>query len=134
MFPILLAKEDLLLGSLLIFLLVFFMVAINFLRNDKRIFKVILFLIMIFLTELLLIKFQFIELNNFDSIYLIITPMVYIITYFILRKIFIYLYGMEPTYNRSSWFDYSEGRRQNGGDMMVFFIPLILAVTVCLFI
>jgi uncharacterized membrane protein YfcA len=53
-----------------------------------------------------------------------------IISYAGLRFLFKRKYNFEPTYNRMSWYDNEEGRRQNWFDVIVFVIPLILCFIV----
>ena len=50
---------------------------------------------------------------------------VQIISYAGLRFLFKRKYNFEPTYNRMSWYDDEDGRRQNWLDVIVFVIPLI---------
>jgi hypothetical protein len=61
-------------------------------------------------------------------------PLIYIITFAFLRFIYKKKYSVEPTYNRSSWYDYEEGRRQNWLDVVVHILPLLLAIVLPLLI
>jgi len=58
----------------------------------------------------------------------------YIICYAGLRHVYIRKYSIEPTYNRISWFDPDDGRRQNWLDVVVFVIPLLLSFIIPLMI
>jgi hypothetical protein len=65
--------------------------------------------------------------NAADSFY---SPLVYIATYAGLRYLYKRRYRVEPTYNRSSWHDYKEGRRQNWLDVTVHLLPFMLALVI----
>jgi hypothetical protein len=52
---------------------------------------------------------------------------IYLISYAVLRKFYINKYKVEPTYNRSSWYDPEEGRQQNGLDVITFVAPIFLS-------
>ena len=58
----------------------------------------------------------------------------YIICYAALRHVYVRIYNIEPTYNRMSWFDPEDSRRQNWLDVVVFAIPLLLSFVIPLII
>lgn len=51
-------------------------------------------------------------------------PFVYIALYGVLRYLNISIYHREPTYNKASWYDPSEGRKQNTLDVLVHLLPM----------
>jgi len=55
---------------------------------------------------------------------------VQVVTYAFLRYLFKRKYSFEPTYNRMSWYDSEEGRKQNWFDVIVFVIPILLSFTI----
>ena len=55
---------------------------------------------------------------------------IYLISYSLLRYIYIKKYSFEPTYNKSSWYDANEGRRQNWLDVIVYVMPILLSMIV----
>jgi hypothetical protein len=57
-------------------------------------------------------------------------PLIYILTYAFFRFTYRKKYGVEPTYNRASWYDPQEGREQNLFDLVVFIIPMVLSILV----
>lgn len=63
--------------------------------------------------------------NAADSLW---GPFVYIALYGILRYLYIQIYKREPTYNKSSWYDPEDGRRQNWLDVAVYIIPMISSI------
>lgn len=60
-----------------------------------------------------------------DALY---SPLVYVISYNSLRYVYIRMYGLEPTYNRMSWYDPKDGRRQNWFAVVVYVAPLFLSL------
>jgi hypothetical protein len=56
-----------------------------------------------------------------------IGPFVYIGSYGLLRYAYLNKYKIEPTYNRTSWYDADEGRKQNWLDVITFVIPIVLS-------
>ena len=63
--------------------------------------------------------------NSYDFLYV---PIVYMICYNLLRLLYIKIYNREPTYNRSSWYDPEDGRRQNWLDVIVYVIPIFVSL------
>ncbi len=57
----------------------------------------------------------------------LIMPFAYVVAYKLLRKLYKSIYKVEPTYNRSSWYDYEEGRKQNWLDLLVHIAPIIIS-------
>jgi len=62
------------------------------------------------------------------------SPLIYTSFYSLLRKLFLKKYKMEPTYNRSSWYDFEEKRNQKWSDLGVFLIPVIASLAIPLLI
>jgi hypothetical protein len=60
--------------------------------------------------------------------------LIYIICYAALRHVYVKIYNIEPTYNRMSWFDNEDNRRQNWLDVVVFIMPLVLSFIIPLVI
>ena len=55
-------------------------------------------------------------------------PFLYVLTYYLARRMYKSHYKMEPTYNRDSWYDPEEGREQNWADVSVAIFPIIIAL------
>jgi hypothetical protein len=56
-------------------------------------------------------------------------PFIYITAYAFLRFLYKRTYHREPTYNRSSWYDPNDRRRQNSFDVAVHIVPIILSMS-----
>jgi hypothetical protein len=67
----------------------------------------------------------FTRVTNSDALHM---PLFYLTVYNCLRYAYIKVYGVEPTYNKASWYDPKDGRKQNWFDVVVFFIPLLLSL------
>jgi hypothetical protein len=63
--------------------------------------------------------------NSYDFLYV---PIVYMVCYNLLRVLYIKIYNCEPTYNRSSWYDPGDGRRQNWLDVIVYVVPIFISL------
>lgn len=98
--------------------IVFMLISYKRLRNDRllKIASIITFLIAIpgFLLRV-------------PESAMLIGAFVYIITYSGLRYLFKKKYDFEPTYNRMSWYDSEDGRKQNWFDVIVFVIPIMIS-------
>ena len=57
----------------------------------------------------------------------LLSPLVYILCYAGLRALYKYIYNMEPTCDRYSWYDSEEGRKQNWLDVVVHIVPMLIA-------
>jgi hypothetical protein len=66
----------------------------------------------------------FTRVTNSDTLHL---PLFYLTVYNCLRYVYVKVYGVEPTYNKASWYDHDDGRKQNWFDVVVFFVPLLLS-------
>jgi len=75
----------------------------------------------------LLIALLGVFINKEGSLFLA-SAFFYVIIYAGLRYIYLKKYSIEPTYNRASWYDPEEGRKQNWLDVIVFVIPLMLSL------
>ncbi|MBS7566278.1 hypothetical protein KHS38_17860 [Mucilaginibacter sp. Bleaf8] len=60
-----------------------------------------------------------------DSFY---SPLIYVVSYNSLRYAYVQAYGVEPTYNRSSWYDPEDGRSQNWLDVVVYAFPIFFSM------
>jgi hypothetical protein len=60
-----------------------------------------------------------------DALY---SPLVYVIFYNCLRHAYLRIFGIEPTYNRMSWYDPEDGRKQNWLDVIVYITPFFLSL------
>lgn len=69
------------------------------------------------------------EMVNGNAANMFLSPFIYVASYTLLRLVFKRIYKMEPTYERYSWYDYSDGRKQNWLDVIVHLIPLMLSFT-----
>jgi hypothetical protein len=94
------------------------------LRNDRHIG------LLLAAAFLLAISGFFIPGPGFSAVdrYHLVSPFVYMALYGFFRWIYKLFFGVEPTYNRSGWYDPEEGRKQNFFDVLVFVLPLLLAV------
>ncbi|WP_224490964.1 hypothetical protein [Robertkochia flava] len=66
------------------------------------------------------------ETINGNGAEFLIAPFVYLSSYSLLRMLYKKLYKVEPTYNRFSWYDKEEGRKQNWLDVTVHILPMVL--------
>lgn len=98
---------------------------LKMLRSDKLLF-ILTVLSAIFGIIGLGLRSEATEMVNGNGATAMISPFVYIVSYAMLRWIYKKIYKMEPTYNRSSWYDHEEGRKQNWLDVIVHIIPMIL--------
>ncbi|AMM51110.1 hypothetical protein TH61_07835 [Rufibacter sp. DG15C] len=57
-------------------------------------------------------------------------PITYMVSYLLLRKMYVAIYRVEPTYNRCAWYDPEDKRRQNLLDIVVHVLPFLLSITV----
>ena len=100
---------------------------LKILRNNKR-----LKILMIFSVGLLIFSFWLlnndIKLENGISVsYIYISPIIYVLTFSILRRRFLKKYNFEPTYNWISWYDKEDERNQNWDDVFVHIVPFGLS-------
>jgi hypothetical protein len=70
------------------------------------------------------------EMVNGNGSTYMISPFVYVTSFALLRMLFKSIYKMEPTYERFSWFDAEEGRKQNWLDVTVHIVPMLLSFVV----
>jgi 4-amino-4-deoxy-L-arabinose transferase-like glycosyltransferase len=64
------------------------------------------------------------RLNTWDGL---LGPFTYVSSYAFLRYMYKRYFHREPTYERSSWYDGEEGRRQYGFDVAVHVLPMMIA-------
>ncbi len=57
--------------------------------------------------------------------YLLFGPFIYILVYSILRRVYIKIYNLEPSYDRHSLYDVDDGRKLNAFDVCVYVLPMI---------
>jgi hypothetical protein len=99
------------------------------LRSDKRL--AILFLTTCIVATIgLILRDEVVEHGTGNPAYSLISPLAYVLCYAGLRQIFKAVYKMEPTYQRYSWYDQEEGRKQNVLDVIVHILPLMVAIFV----
>jgi len=67
------------------------------------------------------------HLNSSDGL---LGPLAYVASYALLRYAYKAIYRREPTYDRGSWYDREEGRRQNWFDVAVHILPWMIAIAV----
>ncbi len=102
------------------------------LRSDKTllILSIVTLIIAVFG---LLIRSEQTQMVNGNGATFLIAPFIYTISYLLLKKLYKFKYKIEPTYNRSSWYDSEDDRNQNLLDVTVHILPMILGVVVVLF-
>jgi hypothetical protein len=99
------------------------------LRSDKRL--AILFVITCMVAIIgLILRNEVVEHKISNPADSLICPLAYVLCYAGLRQIFKAVYKMEPTYQRYSWYDQEEGRKQNVLDVVVHVFPLMVAIFV----
>lgn len=76
-------------------------------------------------------SYQLPNINGADSFF---SPLAYLLSYLLLRKVYLRVYKIEPTYYRTSWYDPNEGREQNWFDLLVYVTPIFIALLVPLII
>lgn len=101
--------------------IVFMLISYRYLRNNKSLKIAALVTLPLAVLGLLL---ETPEAAMFSGAF------VQVVSYGSLRFLFKRKYNFEPTYNRMSWYDDKEGRRQNWFDVIVFVVPLILSFIV----
>jgi hypothetical protein len=102
------------------------------LRNDKLI-KRIIFIALVFATFGFFIRSKENDIGIGFAPAVFASPLVYILSYALLRYLYKSFYRVEPTYNRSSWYDDEDGRRQNWLDVLVHVLPMFIAIIFPLF-
>ena len=70
------------------------------------------------------------EMVNGNGATTLVSPFIYITSYALLRMLYKRIYKMEPTYERFSWYDAEEGRKQNWLDVTVHILPMLLGFIV----
>ena len=70
------------------------------------------------------------EMVNGNGSDFLLAPFVYISSYALLRMLYRKVYKVEPTYERYSWYDAEEGRKQNWLDVTVHILPMMLSFVV----
>ena len=56
------------------------------------------------------------------------SPIIFISSYALLRRVYKKKYSREPTYNRTALYDAEEGRNQNSFDVVVHVLPLVFSI------
>ena len=102
------------------------------LRNDRLIKKIIV-LALLFASLGFFIQVEDKDVGPGFAPATLAAPLVYILSYTILRFIYKSLYKVEPTYNRSSWYDHEDNRRQNWLDVFVHLFPWLFSLIFPLF-
>jgi hypothetical protein len=59
-------------------------------------------------------------------------PITYMASYLLLRKVYMRIYKVEPTYNYGAWYDPADKRRQNWLDILVHVLPFLISITVAI--
>ena len=95
--------------------------------RDNKVILMLLFPALLLAAFGLLIRSPELQQKGANSADFFISPLIYLLSYGTLRHIYKKQYGVEPTYNRSSWYDPEEGRKQNGFDVLVFILPVFIA-------
>lgn len=103
------------------------------LRDDRVIKTVTTISVLIALVGLLIRNDQTKDLagNSADSFF---GPLIYIVSYALLRFVYKRKFHVEPTYDRNSMFDKADGRRQNWLDITVHVLPFFLSLIIPLLI
>ena len=71
------------------------------------------------------------RLNSADGL---LGPLAYVASYALLRQAYKSIYRREPTYERASWYDREEGRKQNWFDVTVHILPMLIGMAVPLIV
>jgi hypothetical protein len=100
---------------------VFMLISYKKLRND-RLLKVSSIITLLFAIPGVLIRTP--------EAAMLMGAFVQVVSYAFLRYLFKRKYNFEPTYNRMSWYDHEEGRKQNWLDVIVFVVPTMLSFTI----
>ncbi len=107
----------------------FVLVMANFykkLRNDRTLFMLLIAAIILAGYGLFL-RSPELQSKGANSADVLMCPLIYLLSYGTLRHIYKKHFGVEPTYNGSSWYDEDEGRKLNWADMVVFIFPMLFA-------
>jgi uncharacterized membrane protein YfhO len=102
------------------------------LRNDKLI-KTIFILALHFAILGFFINIKDDEIASGFTPAVFAAPLVYILSFALLRFLYKALYRVEPTYNRVSWYDEGDKREQNWFDVLVHILPMLLSFVFPLF-
>ncbi|MEZ4738491.1 MAG: hypothetical protein R2818_03830 [Flavobacteriales bacterium] len=67
------------------------------------------------------------RLNTWDGL---LGPFAYVASYTLFRYLYERVFRREPTYDRGSWYDREEGRRQDLYDVGVHVLPMLIGLAV----
>lgn len=99
------------------------------LRSDKRILIALIASVVITIIGCIIYSDNY-KMTGMNASNIYFGPLIYMITYSTLRYIYKKKYNQEPTYNKSSWYDYEEGREQYWLDLVVYISPIFLSVLI----
>jgi hypothetical protein len=102
------------------------------LRNDKLI-KTTFILALLFAILGFFIGIKDDDIGSGFAPAVFAAPLVYILSFTLLRFLYKVLYRVEPTYNRASWYDEGDKRKQNWFDVLVHVLPMLLSFVFPLF-
>jgi hypothetical protein len=101
--------------------------SMKLLRNDRLIKRVIISA-MLFATVGFFLEIKGDDIGSGFAPAVFAAPLVYILSYALLRNLYKALYRVEPTYNRASWYDHEDKRRQNWFDVLVHILRWLLSL------
>ena len=99
----------------------------NLLRSKSTLIILLVFTFSIAIFGML-IRNETTKMVNGNTADMLLSPLIYILTFTILRYFFKRKFNVEPTYKRHTWNDYDAGRRQNWFEVLVFALPLFLSL------
>lgn len=76
----------------------------------------------------ILIRDETTKMANGNAADMLLSPLVYMLTFMILRYFYKRKYNAEPTYKRQTWNYYEAGRWQNWFEVLVFALPFFLCL------
>jgi len=108
-------------------------IGIRKIRNT-RVCIILLFIAICYTVLGVVIRNEAYQLPNINAADFFYAPLAHLISYLLLRRIYLKVYHFEPTYYRTAWYDPHEGREQNWFDIFVYIIPIYIALLIPLFL